>query len=470
MCKSRPKLITTIVICFLFLSFPFFFTSCFHRSITSNTNVTSNDTILSKKEKKDSIKKVKEKENYPVENKIIYYNYTASENIKTVLLYKEGFELSLPLIELNSSEKMLLSFDDFDYTDIIYKYTFIHCDADWTPSDMQPFEYLKGFTEDLIDDYQYSFNTIKKYTHYKLLFPTENMKLTKSGNYILKVYKDGYPDNAVLTRRFMIVEPHVTISATAKRATLIEDMDYKQEIDFTVNYANYPIANPYQDVKITITQNNRNDNAITNLKPKYINNNQLVYDFEQGNTFEGGNEFRFFDLKSIKSRTINIAKIGYDSLGYYAYILPDEKRAFKNYYFSQDINGRKLIKTDDYPDSDIEAEYVNVHFTLPYNFTVIGGNIYVLGALTDWNFTNEGMLKYNYLNHTYETSILLKQGYYNYIYVFLEDGKTAGDETLIEGTRYETENEYAIYVYCKENGTTYDKLIGVKIINSQKQN
>jgi len=468
MSKSKQNSITISVITLLMLSFTIIITSCFHHSITTNTNTSSNDTIVSKKQKNDSIKKLKIKEKTPIEIKNIYYNYTATDNIKTILLYKQGFELSLPLIELNSSEKLVLSFDDLANNNTTYKYTFIHCDADWSASDMQAYEYIKGFTEDIIEDYQYSFNTVQKYTHYNLLFPNENMILTKSGNYILKVYQDGFPDNPVFTKRFMIVEPHVTITATAKRATLIEDMDYKQEVDFTINYANYPIANPYQDVKVVLTQNNRTDNAITNLKPKYINNNQLVYDYEQGNTFEGGNEFRILDIKSLNYRTINLAQIGYDSLGYYAYLLPDDKKAFKNYYYYQDINGRKLIKTEDLRDSDTQADYVHVHFTLPYNNDVIGGNIYVYGALTDWNFTKEGMLKYNYQTHNYETSIYLKQGYYNYIYVFLENGKTIGDETLIEGTRYETENEYAIYVYCKENGTTYDKLIGVKIINSQK--
>ncbi len=467
MFKSIPYTTKSGLFCILIISL--IITSCFHRKIANDTNISTNDTLISKKEKKDSIKKHEIKENNTVESKVVFYNYTSSENIKTILLHKEGFELSLPLIELNSSEKLLLSFDDLNNNETSYKYTFIHCDADWTTSDMQSYEYIKGFTEDLITDYQYSFSTIQKYTHYKLLFPTENMIPTKSGNYILKVYQDGYPDNPLFTRRFMIVEPHVTISAIAKRATLIEDMDYKQEIDFTINYANYPIANPYQDVKVVIMQNNRTDNALTNLKPKYIRSNELVYDYEQGNTFEGGNEFRILDIKSLKYRTINLAKIGYDTAGYYAYILPDEKKAFKNYYFYQDINGRKLIKTEDNRDSDTEADYVHVNFTLPYNFNVIGGNIYVLGSLTDWNYTNEGMLKYNFLTHNYETSIYLKQGYYNYMYVFLEDGKTVGDETLIEGTRYETENEYAIYVYCKENGTTFDKLIGVKIINSQKQ-
>jgi hypothetical protein len=460
--------ISTSAFCLLILSFSVFITSCFHRNISNNTNISLNDTVLTKKEKKDSIKKLEINDDKPVETKITYYNYTSSDKIKTILLYKDGFELSLPLIELNSQEKLVLSFDDLAYGNTNYKYTFVHCDADWTPSDLQPYEFIKGFTEDYINDYEYSFNTIQKYTHYKLQFPTENMLLTKSGNYIIKVYQDGYADNPLFTRRFMIVEPKVTISASAKRATLIEEMDYKQEIDFTVNYANYPIANPYQDVKVVITQNNRTDNAITNLKPKYVNNNQLVYDYEQGNTFYGGNEFRIFDIKSLKYKTINLAKIGYDTSGYYAYLLPDEKKAFKNYYYYQDINGRKLIKTEDNRNSDIEAEYVNVHFNLPYNFNVVGGNIYVLGALTDWNFTNEGLLKYNFLNHTYETSIYLKQGYYNYIYVFLEDGKTVGDETLVEGTRYETENEYAIYVYCKENGSTYDKLVGVKVFNAQK--
>jgi hypothetical protein len=197
--------ISTSAFCLLILSFSVFITSCFHRNISNNTNISLNDTVLTKKEKKDSIKKLEINDDKPVETKITYYNYTSSDKIKTILLYKDGFELSLPLIELNSQEKLVLSFDDLAYGNTNYKYTFVHCDADWTPSDLQPYEFIKGFTEDYINDYEYSFNTIQKYTHYKLQFPTENMLLTKSGNYIIKVYQDGYADNPLFTRRFMIV-------------------------------------------------------------------------------------------------------------------------------------------------------------------------------------------------------------------------------------------------------------------------
>jgi len=424
----------------------------------------------SKNSKKNKVKQDNqaESDDYYKKNFFRYEDYTYNDHIKTILLYKEGFELAPPLIQLGTDEKLKLSFDDLSDEMQSYKYTIIHCDANWTPSDLMPAEYIDGFTDDNISTYSSSFNTLQKYYHYELTFPTENLKPTKSGNYILKVYKDeDTEENLVFTRRFMIFDQTVTVTGNVKRATSIEDMDYKQEVDFTIGYSNYTISNPYSDLKVVVTQNDRWDNAITNLKPKYVKNNLLDYDYDDENTFNGGNEFRHFDMKSVQFISDRIHKISMDSLGYEIYLMPDIKRSFTVYSSMTDINGKKFIKTDEaIKNADIEGEYVYVHFTLPYTENVTEGNIYIFGAITDWHFQKEAIMKYNSAISAYEGTLYLKQGYYNYDYVLLKNNESVGDETFIEGNHYDTENDYTIYVYHKEQGTSYDKLIAVKRLNS----
>lgn len=388
-------------------------------------------------------------------------------NIKTVLFYREGFALTAPIITFNTSEKLFISFDDLDNNTKRIKYTLIHCDAYWTPSDLLPNEYLTGFYEDDITDYKFSYNTLQKYVHYSLTFPTERMQPILSGNYILKIYIEDEPDNILITRRFMIADPKVDITAVVNKPTIVEYRNYKQEVDFSIDKTNYTINNPYKDLKLIIQQNGRWDNAILNLKPLYINSNILDYNYEDQNVFSGGNIFREFDIKGMNFATEFINKISRETDGYHVYLKADERKTYKVFVSRKDINGRMYIKSDDnITDSDIESEYVFVHFFLKSDVPIIDGGIYICGALTDWRFSEEAKMKYNYELKGYEANLYLKQGYYNYQYIFLENGKKVGDETIIEGSHYETDNEYTIFVFHREQGRSYDVLIGLKQFNT----
>ncbi len=401
---------------------------------------------------------------------IRYEDYVYKPNIKTVQLRDESFELSQPILNLGSEEKLKLSFDDMDANVKTYTYTVIHCNADWQPSDLMPAEYIDGFIETSITDYSYSFNTLIHFTHFNAVFPNASMHITKSGNYILKVYQDSDPSNIVVTRRFMVYQNKVMVQAKVGAASIVSDRNYKQEIDFTINHNGYPIANPYNDLNVVITQNNHWDNAKTTLKPLFVKDNELVYDFEDGNVFTGGNEFRYFDLKSVRYHSEKIYDIKTDSAGYQIFLYNDEKRTIKRHYSSPDMNGNYLVKVQEGRNSETEADYCYVHFFLPSDEAYTDGYLYIFGAFNAWQCNQENLMRYDSTRFGYVGTLLLKQGYYNYEYVFVKKGEPVPDETLIEGMHFETENEYTIYVYNREQGTFYDQLIAVKRVNSMKDN
>lgn len=407
-------------------------------------------------------------DDYYGSNAIRYEDYIYKQYIKTVQLRDESFELSQPILNLGSEEKLKLSFDDLDGDLKTYSYTIIHCNANWEPSDLMVAEYIDGFADNNITDYHHSFNTIQKYTHYNAIFPNNATRITKSGNYILKVYQDGNSENIVITKRFMIYESKISIECRVMQASIIEDRNYKQELDFTIQRGGYNINNPFSDLKIVITQNNRWDNAKTNLKPVFVKDAELVYDFDQENVFTAGNEYRNFDIKSIRYHSEKIYTVGIDSLGNQVTLYSDDKRTFKRYYSQSDINGNFLIKVQEGNNSEVEADYCYVHFFLPYDDPMIDGNLYVFGAYNGWRCNQENLLHYNAKRFGYECTLFLKQGYYNYEYAFLKDGATEADNTIIEGMHYETENDYTIYVYHRAQGYFYDQLIGVKRLNSMK--
>ena len=408
----------------------------------------------------DSIMPAPEPPNYiDLSNKIF------KPNIKTIQFHRDGWDLSPPMIKFNSSEKLKLSFDDLDADGKEYMFTIVHCDAAWKPSDIEKYEYIDGYYEDYIYEFRYSVNTIVPYTHYELLFPTNDLRPSIPGNYMLKVFVEN-EDSVYFTRRFMILNQKVKVEGEIKQATTISDRNYKQEVDFVILAPNYQIVNPYRDLKVVITQNSRWDNALFDLKPRTAISGKLDYNYDYENVFNGGSEFRSADFKSLNYYTENIARIEFTQDGYQVYLKPGEKRTFKQYKKDDDINGQFKIKTEDQDNSETESEYVNVHFSLPYAAPMVEGSFYIFGALSDWNYLPDFKMEYNYKEKKYEKTVLLKQGYYNYLYIFKEDGKTSGDETLVEGNHWETRNEYTIWVYNRESGDQYDKLIGVVHINS----
>lgn len=393
-------------------------------------------------------------------NFLRYTDFVYRESIKTVKLNPVQYEFGSPIIELNSNEQLLLSFDDLDADTKDYWYTYVHCDANWQPSQLSQMQYINGFTENRIADYRFSYGTLQRFTHYELKFPIEESRPMYSGNYLLKVILGNNPDSLILTKRFMVVEKSVEVVARTHQGTSIEERNAKQEVDFSIRYESYQIQNPFGDLKTVVLQNGRWDNAITNLKPLYLKDKELDYDYDEENNFWGGNEFRHFDLRSLRYETEYIKSINKSEDQIDVYLMSDGKRSFDRYSTQPDINGKYEIRNYDGNESDLAADYAFVHFTLLYDEPLQRSSFYILGELTNWQLRKENRLTYNYDTKVYEGVLYLKQGYYNYQYVLLEDGKTVADETYVEGSHWETTNEYLILVYHRPPGARYDKLIG----------
>jgi hypothetical protein len=395
-------------------------------------------------------------------------NAVYRDNIQTVIIYKSGFELSPPIIQLNTPEKLVFSFDDLDGGYKQYKYTIIQCDAFWNNSSLQQMEYLDGFTEDYISNYKSSFNTTVSYVNYVLEFPTDYLKIRKSGNYILKVYLDTDKDeNVVITRRFMVYDPKVNVQGKIANSVDLYLRDTHQQVNFKIITDNYYLTDAYSNLHVFVQQDGRWDNMARNVQPRMVTGNVYDYSLEEGLAFPGGNEFRYIDMKTLRYNTDRMQSLDYTENGYQVYIMTDMPRG-SNYFSEEDINGRKLISANDTHDSYTEGDYAWVHFTLPYKAPFADGNLYVFGALSEWQFNHSNLMTYNFEKKTYEASIFLKQGYYNYAYAFLPNRSETGDLTFIEGSFWQTENEYTIYVYHRQQGDLYDQLIGVGFLNSRQ--
>ncbi|MGC1390696.1 MAG: DUF5103 domain-containing protein [Bacteroidales bacterium] len=402
---------------------------------------------------------------YP--DSILYSNHVYNEKIKTVQLYKDGWNLSYPVMKLNSNEKLVLNFDLLGDQPEAYYYTFIHCNKDWEKSDIFPNDYITGYTENPIEDYENSFNTTVSYIHYKLIFPNDRAGLKLSGNYILLVYPSDKPEEPAITQRFIVTEDAAKIDITVHRPQMTKENNTHQQVDFVVNYSGLSINDPYRNVFAYVLQNGRWDNAKRNLIPDFYGNNELKYNsLSDKNIFRGGNEYRYFDIKSIRYKSEYVKRIDFATPNYNVYLFPSDNREFKPYFYWQDFNGKYYIAFQEGQKPDIESDYVYVYFTLPSDHAISGGNMYVSGNLNNWSFDKNNLMTYSTERKQYECTMLLKQGWYNYEYVFRKDGENNGIATLFEGSHYETENDYVIYIYYRNPRDRYDRVIGSAVTNT----
>ncbi len=406
---------------------------------------------------------------YFSDKSIRYEDHIYEPAIRTVILSSNPGSLSDAVIRLGSDDQLYLLFDDLDGDFKTYSYTVVHCSYDWEPSNLSVADFIDGFQDQPITDYRFSRNTLQKFTNYRASFPHDNFKLLFSGNYLLKVYRDNDPEKLILTRRFIVSEEIVSLTGSVHPATIVSDRNFKQEVDFKINTGN-AISNPFSELKTVIRQNGRWDNAVMNLQPQFVNGSELTYDYEDVNVFRGGNEFRWFDTRSMRYQTERVQNIEMGSDGKkHVYLLTDEKRTYKRYLNNPDLNGRFMINSFDGGDSITEADYVYVHFFLKWEIPAEEGDLYVFGAMSDWQFKPEMKMIYNYERRGYEAMVLLKQGFYNYEFVLRRDNQAAADDYFAEGMHQETENTYVVYVYQRKPGARYDRLVGIKRFSSRPQ-
>jgi hypothetical protein len=396
-----------------------------------------------------------------------YEDWIYKDHIKSVRFHVDGLVLTQPIIDLGSDVALQLSFDDLEGGVKDYVYSVVHCNADWEPSVLAEMEYIDGFSEDRINDWRFSAKTLTPYTHYTLSLPHEDMRLTKSGNYLLKVYESGRQKTLALTLRFLVVEPLVQITPRMVNTAAVSKLRTHQEIDFLVNYERVPIRAAQQEIRATVLQNGRWDSALPLMAPMFVRTDQLVYDFQDKIVFPGGKEFRFVDLRSLYSSTPGITTIERIEDRLEVTLEREGKRSGSAYIQYEDINGNFVVETRDQR-NPLSAEYLNVLFMLQSSEPYYDHDIYIVGKFSDWKPKQAFRMAYNNAVNAYVGTVQLKQGYYNYAFaaVPLRSKDNAINFSEIEGDWYETENEYTILVYYHPLGERYDRLIGVASFNS----
>ncbi len=381
--------------------------------------------------------------------------------IKTINFRGNTPETQLPILRLG--EYLVLEFDALNGNEDDYYYKIEHFDFDWTPSVLVRSEFMEGFDNQRIRDYENSYNTYQIYSHYRLTIPNGQTRgLKVSGNYLISIYDNS--GDLVFSRKFMIYEDKASVGVHIKRSRDVQFIEEKQRVDIVITPNNMQFNNPKQTVKAVIIQNNNLHTLISNLKPQYTIGNQLIYKYDTETSFWGGNEYFFFENKDVRAANTGIQFIDLKEL-YHNYLYANISRANRPYTYNPDINGNYVILNIDADDPSIEADYVWMHFSLVANDSFKNKAVHVYGNFNNYAIDESTRMEYNESQNRFEKAILLKQGFYNYKYVVV-NGDGSIDEGLIDGNYYQTENNYKVLVYYRDLGARYDQIIGLGEGNS----
>lgn len=387
-----------------------------------------------------------------------------NEDIKTLQIKVNDDPLALPIIELGSTDVLTFEFDEMSHEGKQFYYIVRHLNYDWTKSSLAESEYISGFANGYIDQSELSVSTTFLYTHYTFNLPNDDIRFNVSGNYLVDILETSDTQNPVARACFSVVEPKVDITAKVRGNTDTEINRTKQQIDFEVNLAGYPVQDAHSEIKAVIRQNNRIDNQKTVLQPAFYNGNILQYINNKALIFEGGNEYRRFDFSSIYNYDERVETIQFDRPYYHVFLAPSQVKNGLSYISNFDVNGKFVVNYQNGFNSNTDADYMFVHFYLPARFPLEEGNIYIGG---EWNYNllnANSLMKYNTEHQLYYQTILLKQGGYNFQYWYLTKDADFALTAPIEGSHWQTQNEYTIYIYHRPWGGRYDRLIGVKVL------
>lgn len=384
-------------------------------------------------------------------------------NIKTVSFVQNGGNV-VPIFELGDTFEF--QFDDLFGNEANYYFDITHCDYNWKATDIPKTDYIRGFDNQRITDYVNSFNTLQVYSHYRLAFPNQfTTQLRISGNYILKILNED--KEVVFSRKFILYENHCTVGAQVKRSRNLSNIDYKQNLDFSILSNDIVFQTPLQNVKVLLLQNGNFNTAIKNIPPQYTIGNQLVYKYDKETQFWGGNEFLYFENKDIRAASNNVGRVGSNNDIYNAYLFTNRARANQIYTNNQDVNGNFVVKNINASNNEIEADYAWVYFSLSApTFRSSSQDIYVTGMFNNYSLSPEYKMDYNTDKGVFEKAVMIKQGFTNFQYTIADKKGVIDYENAIDGNFYQTENEYTILVYYKESTDRYQRVIGKGNANS----
>ena len=387
-------------------------------------------------------------------------HHVFDKNIRTLQVTLNNNPLLPPVLTLGKSSFLGISWDEMSHDYHRYIYRIQHCTKDWEPTEgLFESDYLHGTNDLPVEDCETSFNTTQLYTHYSLTFPNKDTNVLLSGNYKLLVYdEEQMDDGPAIEIRFHVVEEEMRVSMQVSSNTDIDFNDSHQQVTMNLDYGTLRVTDPYSQIHAVVTQNRRPSHTAYAVRPDINKANGLEWRHCEELIFPAGNEYHKFEILNVNQAGMNVERMRWFEPFHHAVLWED--KVSHSYLTAEDHNGAFYPRTDNQENNNTQSEYVIVHFALQSPH--LPKDVYVNGEWSNGEFSKDCLMQYNEEYRYYEASILLKQGYYEYQYI-TSDGSTL--KTM--GNFWQTENEYQTFIYYKEMGGRYDRIVGYSRVNTR---
>lgn len=383
------------------------------------------------------------------------------DNVRTLTVIVDDDPTLPPLLAMGRRQHIDIEWDEMSHDYHRYVYHIEHCDWDWQPTDgIFESDYLEGLNDQLIEDFDKSFNTTQIYTHYRFSLPNEQVKLRLSGNYRVLIHEEDEEDNPILEARFCIYEKTVSVLPQLSSNTDIDFNRDHQQLTLGVNFGSLNVIDPQRELKVMVMQNRRWESRIEDLVPNVRNARGIEFTHNKQLIFPAGSEYHRFEILDVHRTATGVDQIDWFDPYYHATLFPEKPS--NTYTYSEDQNGVYVLRSADDMDDATTAEYIVVHFFLQ-SPRLPGGDVYVAGRWTGPTFSPECRMEYDEVKKQYHAAVLLKQGYYSYEFL-QKDGLM--QRTM--GSFFETENEYQVFVYYRGQGARYDRLVAFNMMHNAR--
>ena len=422
--------------------------------ITQQKRINNNDYYFNPKLKEEKVEEIKD---------LFYRQEIISQDLKSLTFSTRSLILAEPCYNLGSGNPVDINFDLLRNNPETIQYELIHCDRNWKKSYISSINAIDGFDVNYIENQNISYGSVEQYINYSFQLPNENTNFLISGNFIIKIYVEGENENPLAVIKFFVSEQISNLKFKIDESSNVEESKYLQAYELECSYNPNNIMDPFSNIYINIQQNHQDFDQQWISGPSFIKENKLVFLPSDSQTFNGGNEFRFFDMSSFRIGSQKIDKIYFNDTTFQILLKEDEKRSYKQYLQYKEMNGRFFIRTYDNDQADFQSEYGWVQFRLPMR-KLVNDSIYIYGQISNWAIDDRFLMKYDSLSKSYFNKSILKQGYYNYIYVVKNSQEISTRK--IEGSHFETSNEYVVKIYYEDPLNLYDRILCYNLVKS----
>lgn len=380
----------------------------------------------------------------------------AAQDVGTVQIYPTGQEGSLPILQLNGTDSFSLEFDLIDQRGRTLSVYFYHADRTWR-RDLSPSQYLESYQRDDITEYRISSGTQVPYVHYEYRFPNDAIQFLVSGNYVVRVTEQGDEEDVLLERAFFVTEQAGSLDFVTDRV-IVGGYGYPSIQPIAMLRPPSSTEGNVFNYNVCFVRNGRFDMARCSDRPSLMNQPVLEFYLEPEYSFEPEGAPYYLDLSNLRSSP-TVAAADFTESPYWIELEPDYAR-FGGVPVNQLLTGQTVVSDAlRMADADIRAEYVLARFSyVPPDDQRLDGDVILTGSFNDWQYDPENALTWYPEDGRYETTLLIKQGQYEYRYI-TRDRRAV---TALRGNMPRPENQYAALVYYDDVSLSTDRLIAVR--------